>query len=164
MIGKKDSEVKVNPEDVKFSSDSNTVIIKNIISVSEDFGKNISEENGGAFGYLKFSVTNKTTEKRDFQIYITKNDVASKEINSNYITFYLTDSDDNPFDNYTGNKLPTYNDFKYIKDKADSKSIYTGTLDVKEKKNFTLRVWIDDSYLVVGDEEIFSFEIGARAV
>ena len=147
MIGKKDSEVKVNPEDVKFSSDSNTVIIKNIISVSEDFGKNISEENGGAFGYLKFSVTNKTTEKRDFQIYITKNDVASKEINSNYITFYLTDSDDNPFDNYTGNKLPTYND-----------------LDVKEKKNFTLRVWIDDSYLVVGDEEIFSFEIGARAV
>ncbi len=164
MIGKKDNDVKINPNDVKYSAETNTIIIKNIVSVSEDFGKTLNEENGGAFGYLEFSVVNNTEEKRNYQIYITKQDVDTKEINSNYIIYYLTDSSNNPMENYTGNKLPSYNTFNYIEDKADSKSIYKGVLDVKEKKNFILRVWIDDSFLVTGDEEAFSFVIGARAI
>jgi len=154
----------VNSKDVTYEANTNTIIIKSIISVSDDFGKNISEENGGAFGYLTFSVVNNVEEKRDYQIYITKLDNAMKEINPNYIRFYLTDSSNTPLPKFDGNSLPSYHDLRYLDDKADSKLIYSGTLDIKEKKNFTLRVWIDDSYVVSEEESVFSFEIDAQAV
>ena len=154
----------VEEGDVSFLADSNTIIIKNIISVSEDFGKNISEENGGAFGYLEFDVENNTNLDRNFQVYITKQAPTTKEINPSYITFYLTDYSNIPFQDYTGNKLPSYNDFHYIEDKADSKSIYTGSLKPNDVRHFILRVWIADNFVISDTEESFSFEIGARAV
>ena len=156
----------VEANDVVFTADSNTIVIKNIISVSENFGKNIHEENGGAFGYLEFDVENVTNLDRNFQVYITRKDPISdtKEINPNYITFYLTDFSNVPFSKYTGNKLPNYDDFDYISDKADSKEIYRGTLKANESGHYILRVWIADNYVISDTEESFSFEIGARAV
>ena len=157
-------EETVNPTDVTYVADTNTIIIKNIISVSEDFGKNIDEENGGAFGYLHFNVVNQSNEERNFQIYITKGTPFIDEINSNYITFYLTDENNNALEGYTSNKLPSYNKLHYIEDKADSKSIYKGTLQGNEEAHFVLRVWINESYLVTEKEESFLFEIDARAI
>ena len=163
LFKKNDTPQEVSEDDVVFVADSNTVIIKNIISVSEDFGKTIHEENGGAFGYLEFSLINKVNEEKNNQIYITKQTPTISEINSNYITFYLTDSENNTFEPYTGNKLPSYDDFHYLEDKADSKSISTGTLKAGETKNFVLRVWIADNFVITSTEEMFSFEINARA-
>ena len=153
-----------NDKDVSFVSDSNTIIIKNIISVSDVFGKKIEEENGGAFGYLKFDVVNNTSKDKKYQIFIKKKVPTTKEINPSYVTFYLTDEKNNAMDNYLGNKLPSYDDLKYIEDKADCKSIFNGTLKKNEKKHFILRVWIAENFIVADDEESFSFEIGARAV
>lgn len=154
----------VEDGDVSFVADSNTIIIKNIISVSEVFGKTIDEENGGAFGFLEFDVVNNTNLDRNFQVYITRQTPTTKEINPNYITFYLTDSSNIPFSEYTGNKMPSYDDFSYIVDKADSKSIFTGMLKPNEKAHFILRVWIADNFVIGNEEESFSFEIGARAI
>ncbi len=153
----------VNASDVEYIADSNTIIIKNIISVSEDFGKNIDEENGGAFGYLKFKVKNNTDEERNYQVYITKQTPSIAEINSNYITFYLTDSNNKPFDEYLGNKLPSFDDFHYIEDLAESKIIHNGTLKANEEQDLILRVWIADNFVINEEEEVFSFEIDARA-
>lgn len=161
---KESQKVPVDETDVSFVADSNTIIIKNIISVSEDFGKNIDEENGGAFGYLEFEVLNHTDQNRNFQVFITKLTPTIKEINSSYVTFYLTNYSNIPFDDYTGNKLPSYDDFHYIEDKADSKSIYKGSIGPNESQHFILRVWIADNFVVSNTEESFSFEIDARAV
>ena len=155
---------KVDPADVTYEADTNTIIVKNIISVSEDFGKNIEEEKGGAFGYLHFDVVNHSNEERNYQIYITKLMPSTKAINPSYITYYLTDENNNALEGFTGNKLPSYDDFHYIEDKADSKSIYEGTLKGNEEAHFILRVWIIDNYLVTETEESFSFEIAARAI
>lgn len=164
---KKYQDSKVAPveeNDVSFVADSNTIIIKNIISVSEDFGKSIHEENGGAFGYLEFDVVNRTNLDRNYQIYITKLDSTVKEINSSYMTFYLTNYSNVALDGFTGNKLPSFDELNYIKDKADSKRLYQGSLSANQTEHFILRVWIADNYVVSNTEESFSFEIGARAV
>ncbi|MBP5678498.1 MAG: hypothetical protein J6X28_01560 [Bacilli bacterium] len=154
----------VKDNDVVLMAEDKTITIKNIISVSEDFGKKIDEDNNGAFGYVKFDVVNKTTYDRGYQIYITKQEPSVKEINPSYMTFYLTDLSDEPMKGYLGNKLPSYDDFKYISDKADSKSIHTGIIKGGETLHFVLRVWITDNYAVMKEEENFVFTIGARAV
>ena len=154
----------VSDGDVSFVADSNTIIIKSILSVSKEFGKTIHEDNGGAFGYLKFEVVNQTDEVRNYQIYITKQSIAKQEINSNYMIFYLTDENDQPFEYYQKNKLPSYVDLVVIRDKPDSKLLYQGMINGSESKKFILRVWISDSYLVMGTDDTFSFEIGARAI
>ena len=150
----------VDPEDVSLVADSNTIIMKNIISVSDDFGRNIYEDNAGAFGYLEFDIKNNTNVDRDF----TKLESPVKEINPNYITFYLTNYANVAFDEFTGNKLPSYDDFHYLEDKADSKRIHEGSLAPNEEKHFILRTWIAENYVVDNTEESFSFEIHARAV
>ena len=164
----KDSNERKKPPveegDVSFVADTNTIIIKNIISVSEEFGKNIQDDNGGAFGYLEFDVVNNTNVERDFQVYVTKQTPTTKEINSSYIFFYLTDFSNIPFSEYTGNQVPCFNDFYYIKNKTDSKSIFQGTLKANDTAHFILRVWIADNFTISNTEETFSFEIGARAI
>ena len=139
----------VDPEDVSLVADSNTIIY---------------EDNAGAFGYLEFDIKNNTNVDRDFQIYITKLESPVKEINPNYITFYLTNYANVAFDEFTGNKLPSYDDFHYLEDKADSKRIHEGSLAPNEEKHFILRTWIAENYVVDNTEESFSFEIHARAV
>jgi len=155
----------VQDDDVSFIAEKDVIDIKSIISVSDDFGRNLDEENNGAFGYLKFDVKNNTGYDRGFQIYITKNDLDEKEeINAGYITFYLTNLSDIPMSGYTENKLPSYYDLKVISDKADSKSLYSGIIKGNETLHYVLRVWIADNYVVLNNEKKFSFEIGARAV
>lgn len=155
---------KVSEDDVIYKSDSNTVIIKNILSVEDQFGKTIMDDNGGSYGYLEFSVENTQDTKRNYQIYVTKNVVFQKEINSKYMRFYLTDDSDNALGVYQNGKLPSYVDLKFIKDSPNNKLIYSGTLEAKETQDFRLRVWISSNYIITNDEEVFSFKINARAV
>ncbi len=155
---------KVNEKDVSFVADSNTVIITSIVSVSDEFGKKIDEDNGGAFGYLHFDVVNNTNEERNYEIFITKLDTNPNKINTNYVTFYLTDGNNKALNGFTGNQLPSFNNFNVIENKPDSKSLYTGTLKANEKNSYILRVWLADNYVVSGEDESFSFEINARAV
>ena len=155
---------KVNEKDVSYVAETNTVIIKSIISVSEEFGKKLDEENGGAFGYLHFDVVNNSNEERNYQIYVTKLNTNIEEINSNYVTMYLTDKNNKALNGFTGNQLPSFNNLSYIENKPDSKELYTGTIKGNDKKSFILRVWLAENYVVSGEDESFSFEISARAI
>lgn len=154
----------VDSDMVSFYSETNTAIIKNILPTTDEFGKTISDDNGGSFIYLDFSVENNCDKKQNFQIYLTQqfNELAS--INDGYVKFYLTDDKDVAFPSFEKNAIPSYVDLEYIKDKADSKNLYKGTLKAFEEKKFRLRVWIADSYVISDEEEAFSFEIGARAI
>ncbi len=163
LLLKKDAP-KVNEKDVSYVADSNTIIIKSIISVSEEFGKKIDEENGGAFGYLHFDVVNNSDQERTYQIYVTKLNTNPKEINSNYVTMYLTDKNNKALSGFTGNQLPSFNNLAYIDNKPDSKELYTDTIKANGKKSFILRVWLAENYVVSDEDDSFSFEINARAI
>ena len=144
--------------------DVNTVSIKNIISVSSKFGKDIQEENGGAFGFVSFDVVNQSSEVRNYQIYITKNDSSAKEINNQYVTFYLTDGNNQPMSGYTREDLPKYSSLRYVEEKPSSKRLFTGSLNGNETAHFILRVWIAEPYIIQEPTESFSFNIDACAV
>ena len=155
---------KVSNDDVVFKSSSNTVIIKNILSVDDQFGKNIVDDNGGSYGFLEFTLENTQDDDRNYQIYVKKSVVFEKAIDAKYLRFYLTDSEDNALGVYKNSKLPSYVDLNFIKNMPNYKLIYSGTLEAKESKDFRLRVWIASNYIITNDEEVFSFEIGARAI
>lgn len=164
VIGIKRNFSSVSPDDVTFDADSNTVIIKSLLTVSDEFGKTISDDNGGYYGYLEFSVTNNTDKKRNYQIYIQKNDINIKEIDENYVKFYLTDFNDHPFNKYSSNILPDYGSLNFLSDKPGCKLLYSSSLNGVETKRFKLRVWISDTYNISDEENAFTFVISARAV
>ncbi|MBR6136706.1 MAG: hypothetical protein IKQ06_00965 [Bacilli bacterium] len=155
---------KVNETDVAFVSDANSIVINNIISVSDQFGKSITESNNGDFGYLEFEVVNNTNEIRNYQIFITRLFSDYKEINPSYVSFYLTDDNNKVMKGFDTNKCPSYEDFNFIDNKADSKLIYKDSLKGNERKKYKLRVWLTENYVVDHSiEEQFAFNIGARA-
>ena len=160
----KDGQDPVREIDVTMVSEKKNITIKNILSVSDDFGKSIHEENNGAFGYMNFDIVNNCDYDRGFEIYITEDTQSDKKINSSYITYYLTDFTDKPVMGFNDNKLPSYNDLKVLSDKADSRLLYSGMITAGAKKQFTLRVWISDNYVVENEEREFSFSIRTRAV
>lgn len=155
---------KVDASLVSLYSDTNTLIIKNNLPTTDEFGKTISDDNGGSFIYLDFSVENNSDKKQDYQIYLTQQFNEFNNINEGYIKLYLTDNRDVALPLFEKNSIPSYVDLEYIKDKADSKSLYKGTLKASEEKQFRLRVWVADNYVISDNEEAFSFKIGARAI
>lgn len=155
---------KVDASLVSLYSDTNTLIIKNNLPTTDEFGKTISDDNGGSFIYLDFSVENNSDKKQNYQIYLTQQFNEFNNINEGYIRLYLTDARDVALPLFEKNSVPSYVDLDYIKDKADSKSLYKGTLKASEEKKFRLRVWVADNYVISDKEEAFSFKIDARAI
>lgn len=153
----------VKEDDVSLVASSYVVSIDDKLSVSDDFGKSITDDNAKSFGYVDLEIHNTVDNTRNFQLYITEKD-TDNEINPNYVKFYLTDEDDIPFTFYSGTKLPSYVELNYLVDKPSSKLLYTGILDGNETKKFKLRVWLTDSYIVENSEKTFNFDISVRAI
>lgn len=156
----KSSRLKVNENDVILEADSNTIIIKSFLTASDEFGKIISDNSGGYYGYLEFSVRNVANGKRNFQLYLTKSDININEISGDYVKIYLTDYNNNPFNN----NISSFNSFNYLSDRPESKYLYSDELDIREQKKYKLRVWISDNYVINDINDAFTFVISARAV
>jgi len=153
----------IKEDDVYVNSSDYTIKIEDKLSVSDDFGKNISDDNNHSFGYIEFEVLNNVEYVRNFEIYITENE-NDNEINPSYIKFYLTDIDGNPCTNYDQNKIPSYVDLNYLNNKPSSKLLLSDSLGKLESKKYILRVWITDSYIIENSDKTFTFDIGVRAV
>ena len=83
-----------------------------------------------------------------------------KQISENYVKFYLTDMNDEAFDGFQGNLIPTFHDFSYISNKPSSKLLFSDSLSKKgEEKKYRLRVWLSDRYVISFDEEWFSVDV-----
>ena len=152
----------VNESDVTLSSNNNIVLIKDNLSINDEYGKEITDSNANTFGFIEFEVVNHTTEKRNFQVYLTES--PNSNINPNYIKLYLTDTANKPLSFYAESKLPSYVDLNYLMNKPNSKLLYSGVLNGEESKNYRLRVWLTDSYVVENSDKVFQFVIDARAV
>ena len=143
---------------------SDIIEINNKLPLSDTLGKSYNgtgmEE--GIAGYSSFSITNPNDFRVKYEIYITRQNVSSKDISGKYVVFYLTDEDDKPLVGFSKNKLPVYNDFKGLDDKPISRLIYSGKLDALSTQNVKLRTWVSDAYALINEEEAFSFDIDVR--
>lgn len=153
----------IKEDDVYINSSDYTITIKDKLSVSDEFGKSITEDNDHSFGYIEFEVLNNVEHSRNFEIYITEKE-NEDEINPSYIKFYLTDEEGSPYPLFEQNKIPTYVDLNYINNKPSSKLLLSDTLVKLESRKYILRVWITDSYIAENSSKTFTFDIGVRAV
>ncbi|MBR3210348.1 MAG: hypothetical protein IKF71_00220 [Bacilli bacterium] len=158
------SKEPVNPLDVTFDGAKDVVTINRLVAVSSEFGRTITEDNAGAFGYLLFDVVNHTNEKRTYQIYATKEELDGIEIQSSYVTLYLTDDRDVPLEGYEGEELSSFNQLSYLNNKPESKLLYYGLIEPNEIVHVKLRAWVSEPYVVDGSASGFSFKVAARAV
>ncbi len=165
MKGVTSSNAIVEEEDVTLNVNSKVVIIKNILSVSDAFGKTITDDNAGSYAYVDLDIHNNVSEGRNYELFITSSDNEKSVINPSYVKFYLTDDKDVPFSDYSLSKIPTYVDLEYIEDKPSSKVLYSGFLKAYDNQKMILRVWLSDNYVISMDEDKnFTFEIGVRAI
>lgn len=154
----------VNESDVILTKTVKNLKMTAKLAVSDEFGKNI-KESSGSYIYYNFECENISNYDHNYQVFITKDERdLKKEINFDYVKFYLTDNYNNPVGIFDSNLVPTYRSLSYIEDKPDSKIIYTGEIKKGQKKKFVLRVWLADNYIVTDDVHDFSFSLGVRAV
>lgn len=100
----------------------------------------------------------------NYEIYIESDDNKHNSINSNYIRVYLTDSDGVPFNEYSSNDIPTYKKLKVSTDNPSGKILYSGSIKGKQKVEFKLRLWLDETYSLESNSRYFDGIIKVRKV
>lgn len=155
---------KIDQSDVVLVRSVKYHTIKSNLTVSDDFGKKIKEDNG-SYVYYEFEVENSSKFDRNYQLYLTKgSENLENEINDNYVKFYLTDYNNNPLGIFDNNIVPTFKELKYIEDKPSSKLLYSDKIKKHGKMKFILRVWLADNYVISDENKSFSFYLDVRAV
>ena len=155
---------KVNEEDVSMQATTLTVNIKDLLSVSDEFGKTIKNDNGGSFGFVEIEVINESDEDRNYEIFVTDSTVGKSKINPNYIKLYLTDENNNPVGVFDTSSSISFVNLSYLKDKPSSKLLLKGSIKANGSTNFRLRSWISDSFVIESGKNSFSYDLGIRAV
>ena len=112
-------------------------------------------------GYVEFSVQNINKEEKEYVILLTKQ-VKEEEMLGDYVKFYLTNEEDLPFEGFDGNVVPCYSDLLPYSKRPASRVLYTGKIDGKSELKFKLRVWLDDSYVILNHKEYFSVDIDVQ--
>lgn len=153
----------INEASVILYSDSENITIDSSLPVSDKFGKEIHGEVSNSYKYLEFEIVNVSSKVRDYQLYITKNDFSTNEINNEFVKIYLTDDKNNPVDGFDSGKVPSYVDLKYINDLPSNKLLYKDKIDNYQRRKFIVKVWVTDNYSS-SSENYFSFDIGVRAI
>ena len=83
---------------------------------------------------------------------------------TDYVRMYLTDGDnDLPLLGYQDD-IPTYRELKISESNADGKQLYVGTLKNGEKKNFKLRMWLDEAYPITPEMKSFKIALFVKVV
>ena len=157
------SKNNIDEADVILYADLENVSIDNSLPVNDKFGKNISDNISGGYKKVDFEIVNVSSKSKTYQLYIKKNNLNTNEISNDFVKFYLTDDKNNPIGIFDNNKVPSYRNLSYIKDKADSKVLYTDKIDKYQRKKFIIRVWVTDNYVSLSDN-YFSFDIGVRSI
>ena len=153
----------INEADVILYADSENITIDSTLPVNDKFGKTITDDISGGYKTVDFDIVNVSSKSKTYQIYITKNNMNTNEINNDYVKFYLTDGNNSPVGRFESNRSPSYTDLNYIKDKSSSKILYSDKIDKYQQKKFVIRVWVSDNY-VSSSDNYFSFDIGVRSV
>ena len=143
---------------------SDIITVSNKLPLSSEVGRNYtgSGMEKDIEGYAVFSINNPNEKKVNYEIYITKKENQVNSIKSNYISLYLTDWDNNPYDGFDKNETVAYSDLYTLTDKPGSRLLYKGSLVSGGTKNFILRSWVSDNYVISDEEAMFSYDIDVR--
>lgn len=144
---------------------NNDVIkLSNKFPISDEIGKKYSGSGmeSGIAEYLEFTVSNPNDKKVDYEIYITKRELETGEIKSNYIKLYLTDGNNNPVKGFENNVVKSYYDLYSLTNKPGSRLLYKDSLASMRSKKYILRSWVADTYILSKDEENFIYDIDVR--
>ena len=82
---------KIDEVDVVLYADSENITIDDSLPVNDQFGKTISDDITGGYKTVDFDIVNVSSKAETYQIFITKNNLNTNEINNDYVKFYLTD-------------------------------------------------------------------------
>lgn len=150
--------------DIKIKFDgSDKIKMVGRLPISDETGKttNLASVDSNVLGHTKFTLSSNKTTK--YEIYLVKEN-TSNPLDSNYLKFYLTDNYDKPLDGYDTNVIPSFNDLKVSVTLPENKILYSGTIKKGEMQYFNLRVWVSDSYIILREQQSFSFKIKVREV
>ncbi len=147
---------------VKFKT-SDIITLKNTLPVSDKLGKSYNGEDSslGIYGYVEFSIENRTEDVQNYEIYLIKQVNDNNEIKDSFIKTYLTDLNEKPYGAFKKDPI-------ILKDLSLTKGLDNGVTLLKEKingyekKQFKLRVWVSDAYAFTNNEATFSFDVDVR--
>lgn len=147
---------------VQFLTESNAVI-ENILPLSDEIGRDLSGSGteSGIQGFIEFSVHNTSDYTANYEVYLTQQVLDENTIRSDYIKVYLTDFDNNPFEDYVLS-VPTYSDLLALSDHLESRLLYSGKLSGGEEQSFRLRSWLSDNYALEDETLNFQYDVHVR--
>lgn len=158
-ISKSKSSSKANSS-LKYDG-AREISITNKLPLSDELGRSLTESDDMK-SYIEFSIKNTSNEDIDYDIYLIKNKV-NMEVNTNYVKFYLTDSNNNALEGFENNKLPNYDDLLSLNDIPAGKLLYSSTIKANKKEDYKLRVWLSDNYAISNEIENFKAKLSIRA-
>ena len=151
---------ETNPSLLKFSSESDSISISNMLPLSDDVGKKI-ESDGVNESYYDFSITSLSSKSADYEIYLVREDQKNR-LEPEYIKLYLTDNKNNPLKGFDGVKIPTFHDLRVASTDLDGRLVYSGTISPKKTQKFRLRIWVSDTYIITTDEKKFEAKLKVK--
>ena len=163
IILRDNNAIRYQNLDVVFNN-SDIISISNKLPLSDEIAKTYEGEGmePDIEGYSTFTISNPNDKKVIYQIYITKQDTKFNYIKSDYINFYLTDENNNPYPGFDKNIMINYHDLYVLSDKPGSRLLYTSKLMAHKSEKFKLRMWLADSYGLTQNKEDFSVDIDVR--
>lgn len=137
------------------------------LPLTDESAKQLSIENiqPGIIGYASFSVKLDSDAKKSFEYEIYLEDMADENIfNYDYVKVYLTDDEEKPYDQFSGNKVPTYKDLRVSLNEPNKRLLYSGVINSSEIKKFKLRIWVADTYVLNDIEKEFKGKISIKTI
>ena len=156
QMGKKEK----NPNLLKFSAQSDSISLHNMLPLSDEIGKKI-ESDGDNSSYYDFSIQSLSTHSMDYEIYLVREGNKNR-LEPEYIKLYLTDKNNIPLKGFEGKKIPTFHDLRVASTDIDGRLVYSGTISPKKTLQFRLRIWLSDTYIITSDEKIFQSKLKVK--
>ncbi len=157
----------LNSNDVKLFGD-NSIHLSNKLPLTDESAKMLDASNvdGDILCEVNFYIEGigRDDFSVNYEVYVESDDSKYNSINPSYIRVYLTDSDGVPFSDYSSNDIPTYRKLKVSTDNPSGKILYSGSIKGKQKTNFKLRLWLDESYSLESNSRYFDGIIKVRKV
>ncbi|MBR2828696.1 MAG: hypothetical protein IKE70_05645 [Bacilli bacterium] len=142
---------------------SDEMNITNILPISDVLGKKMEHKDveDGIQDIIEFEITNDSDYQQSYDIFLTKKSFA-RNIDDNYIKFYLTDMSNVPFEKFSYDQVPTFYSLNDMDSLKETKILYSGNIFKKNHQKFRLRMWVSDSYSLNQDMEKFGVNVGVR--
>ncbi len=166
QTGKKENTISTSTITFSYTENTEGIKIENSLPISDTAGKTLQREDSenGIKGYFDFSISCSLsgTTAIQYEIYAVKQPVTMP-ISDEYIKIYLTNADnESPLKGFDG-VVPTYSDLTVSKSNPSGKHLYSGTFNEDGVRNYRLRMWLADTYVISKDVRSFSIKVNVHA-